>query len=175
MSTEGKMTPEEAEALGLLPPQPQDAAAVEALRKKIRAFGDAIVSEGYADDTEPYEDPRTVAYEDFQESVRYSSAVEAVRGLKVDDVDAGPILRRDISLEEVVGKLAATDVAAEGIIHGFEAGFEYGARGGDGGRDALERFISHAEMMSSLLRPGSSSQDEWRRIVIEAKKFRISA
>ena len=77
-------------------------------------------------DFEPPTDPLTVAYEDFQESDRYEAALVAVRETKVDDVDAGPFLKRDISLLEVVGQDAATDVAAEGIIRGFEAGFDYG-------------------------------------------------
>ena len=70
-------------------------------------------------------DPLTVAYEDFQESDRYEEALVAVRETKVDDVDAGPFLKRDISLLEVIGH-AVADVAAEGIIRGFEAGFDYG-------------------------------------------------
>ena len=71
------------------------------------------------------EDLLARAYEDFQESDRYEAALVAVRETKVDDVDAGPFLKRDISLLEVIGH-AVADVAAEGIIHGFEAGFDYG-------------------------------------------------
>lgn len=97
-------------------------------------------------DFEPPTDPLTVAYEDFQESDRYEAALVAVRETKVDDVDAGPFLKRDISLQEVVGQDAATDVAAEGIIHGFEAGFDYGTRGALGAfrkrliEDQMERY-----------------------------------
>lgn len=88
-------------------------------------------------DLTPWDDPDvptdalTLAYENWQESDEYRAALEAVRSTKVDDVDAGPFLTRDIPLSEAVGEDAATDVAAEGLIHGFEAGFRYGVRGGD--------------------------------------------
>lgn len=84
----------------------------------------------YNDVPPPPEDPQTVAYEHFQESVEYREAIEAIRRQKVDEVDVHNFLSRPISLREVLGEDAATDIAAEGIIYGFQAGFEYGARGG---------------------------------------------
>lgn len=85
-----------------------------------------------ADEIERPDDPLTNAYEDYQESDEWSKALSAVAGVKVDDVDAGPFLKRDIPLSEVVGADAATDVAAEGLLIGFEAGFRYGTRGAQG-------------------------------------------
>lgn len=85
-----------------------------------------------ADEIERSDDPMTCAYEDYLESDEYRAAISAVKSQKVDDVDAGPFLTRAISLQEVVGEDAATDVAAEGLIRGFEAGFRYGTRGAQG-------------------------------------------
>lgn len=86
----------------------------------------------YDDGPKPTEDPQTVAYEDFQESDEYREAVAAIRRQTVDEVDVHNFLSRPISLQEVLGESAATDIAAEGILLGFWAGFKYGARGGQG-------------------------------------------
>jgi hypothetical protein len=101
--------------------------------------GAEFFSSGDADVTD---DPMTCAYEDFQESDEWSKALSAVAGVKVDDVDAGPFTFRDIPLSEVVGSDAAIDVASEGIIIGFEAGFRYGRR-----ETTLKK---QAEVISSL-------------------------
>lgn len=79
-----------------------------------------------ADEIERPDDPLTCAYENFQESDEWKDALAAVARVKVDDVDIAPFTTRDIPLSEVVGEDAAIDVAAEGIIFGFEAGFRYG-------------------------------------------------
>lgn len=73
-------------------------------------------------------DPLTCAYEDYQESDEWSKALSAVSGVTVDNRDIAPFTTRDIPLSEVVGPDAAIDVASEGIIIGFEAGFRYGRR-----------------------------------------------
>lgn len=86
----------------------------------------------YNDVPTPPEDPQTVAYEHFQESDEYREAIAAIRDQKVDEVDMDNFLRRPISLQDVLGEDAATDIAAEGILLGFWAGFKYGARGGQG-------------------------------------------
>lgn len=108
------------------------------------------------DDIEPPTDPLTVAYEDWQESDEYRSAIAAVAGQKVDDVDAGPFLTRDIPLSEVVGTDAAVDVAAEGLIHGFEAGFRYGRRETTVTRQA-EVISSLATLIDTAERNGPAS------------------
>jgi hypothetical protein len=84
------------------------------------------------DDPDTPTDPLTVATEDWQESEDYQRELAHVRSVEVDSVDVGPFQRKGITLAGVIGHDPATDVAAEGLLLGFEAGFRYGARGGDG-------------------------------------------
>lgn len=98
------------------------------------------------DDPDNPRDPMLNAYEDYQESDRYQNHLAHIREVAVDSEDAGPFLRKDITLQEVIGQDAATDVAAEGLIIGFETGFEYGTRGALGAfrkrliEDQIERY-----------------------------------
>ena len=72
--------------------------------------------------------PVDAAMDDWRDSDDWDLSVASVARVVVDEVDVAPFMRRSITLEDVVGASAATDVAAEGLIQGFEAGFRYGAR-----------------------------------------------